>query len=198
MGLREFLKRLFQKEPLLANKKRLEVNEDEKDKKRKSMPEDKKETKKVALSACLYGVECRYDATDNKNVKLLNMLYSNGYEIALFCPEDSCFGTPRPTMDLVDTEDGIKAISNLTGGDLTPHIEEYAKLFFETNGEIELFIGKDRSPSCGVKSAKIYSRDGKLLKEDGTGVMARCAKEHCKIVVDANKYLQTGDSEEFL
>jgi uncharacterized protein YbbK (DUF523 family) len=148
------------------------------------------EGKRVALSACLYGVKCRYDASNNKDVKLLNRLQSQGYEIVLFCPEEASFGTPRPTIDLIETERGIKAISNLTGADLTPYIEEYALNFFKKNSNIELFIGKDRSPSCGVKSAKIYDREKSLLRADGSGVMANIAKRHSKEVWDAEQYLQ--------
>ena len=150
--------------------------------------------KKVALSACLYGMKCRYDGTDNKDVKLLNKLHSQGYEMILFCPEDDCFGTPRPTMDLIETDDGIKAISNLTGADLTPHIEEYALEFFEDNPDIDLFIGKDRSPSCGVRSAKVYDRDKNLLRADGSGVMAEIAKDYVDECWDAEEYLQLQES----
>jgi uncharacterized protein YbbK (DUF523 family) len=154
-----------------------------------------KKGKKVALSACLYGMKCRYDGSDNKDVKLLNVLHSNDYEIILFCPEDDCFGTPRPTMDLVYTENGIKAISNLTGADLTPHIQEYAIDFFESNPDIELFVGKDRSPSCGVKSARLYDRDRSLIKSDATGVMAQVAKDYIKESIDAEEYLLLQESK---
>jgi uncharacterized protein YbbK (DUF523 family) len=164
--------------------------EDEKFKKREPMSK-----KKVALSACLYGMKCRYDGTDNKDVKLLNKLHSQGYEMILFCPEDDCFGTPRPTMDLIETEDGVKAISNLTGADLTPHIEEYALEFFEDNPNIDLFIGKDRSPSCGVRSAKVYDRDRNLLRADSSGVMAKIAKSYVDECWDAEEYLQLQESK---
>ncbi len=150
--------------------------------------------KKVALSACLYGVRCRYDGTDNKDVKLLNLLHFYGYEIVLFCPEDDCFGTPRPTMDLIQTDEGIKAISNLTGADLTPHIKEYAIEFFKDNSDIELFIGKDRSPSCGVRSARIYDREKNLIKKDGSGIMAEVAKKYVNECKDAEEYLQIQES----
>jgi len=66
---------------------------------------------KVAVSACLLGCACRYDANHNLNETLLELLAS--YEIIPFCPEDHCFGTPRPTMDLVQKEQ-VVAISNET------------------------------------------------------------------------------------
>jgi len=130
---------------------------------------------KVALSACLLGCECRYDGDDNLNTTLLTLL--EGYEIIPFCPEDHCFGTPRPTMDLIENETSIFAISNETGDDLSDPIIEYAETFFQNNPDITLFIGKDRSPSCGVKSAKVYTQNKTLLYNNGIGLMAKVAQK---------------------
>jgi uncharacterized protein YbbK (DUF523 family) len=131
--------------------------------------------KKVAISACLLGNRCRYDGRENYDAKLLNKL--EGLELVAFCPEDFCFGTPRPTMDLIKSQNEIKAISNLTGADLTPPVLEYAKAFFDTNKDIDLFIGKDKSPSCGVNGAKVYNSKKELISTNGTGIMADVAKE---------------------
>jgi len=131
--------------------------------------------KKVAISACLLGNRCRYDGRENYDAKLLSKL--EGLELVAFCPEDFCFGTPRPTMDLIKSKNEIKAISNLTGADLTPPVLEYAKAFFDTNKDIDLFIGKDKSPSCGVNSAKVYNSKKELISTNGTGIMADVAKE---------------------
>ncbi len=142
--------------------------------------------KKVAISACLTGKECRYDATDNFNAKLMARL--DGYELIPFCPEDYAFGSPRPTMDLVEVEDEVKAISNKTGADLSVAVEGYAKQFFNTHTDIELFIGKDRSPSCGVCSAKVYDTEKKLLTEQAVGLMAKEAIARGITSVDAEEF----------
>lgn len=143
--------------------------------------------KKVAISACLLGNRCRYDGKENYDPKVLELL--EGCELIPFCPEEFCFGTPRPTMDLIDTSNGIKAISNLTAVNLTAPIKEYAKTFFECNRDIDLFIGKDRSPSCGVCSAKLYNNDRKLIKTNATGIMAQEAKERKIEAFDAQEYV---------
>ncbi len=126
--------------------------------------------KQVALSACLLGCSCRYDAKDNLNERLLKLLEK--YEIIPFCPEDHCFGTPRPTMDLVKKEDVTVALSNENQKDISEPIQHYAQDFFAKYPNIELFIGKDRSPSCAVKSAKVYDSKKNLLHIEGTGLMA--------------------------
>ncbi|UPT77788.1 DUF523 domain-containing protein [Sulfurovum sp. XGS-02] len=142
--------------------------------------------KKVAISACLLGEKCRYDATDNKDEALLKKL--QGMELIPFCPEDFAFGTPRPTMDLIRTKEGDRALSNVSGEDLSAPVIAYATAFFENHPELELFIGKDRSPSCGVCSARVYDEDKNLLSENASGLMAKEAikrKIHC---IDAEEF----------
>jgi uncharacterized protein YbbK (DUF523 family) len=142
--------------------------------------------KKVAISACLLGEKCRYDASDNKDENLLSKL--KDAELIPFCPEDHAFGTPRPTMDLVTTEEGVRALSNSNGEDLSDPIIEYAVTFFDTYQALDLFIGKDRSPSCGVCSARLYDETKKLLSSQETGLMANEAKKRNIHCVDAEDF----------
>ena len=143
--------------------------------------------KKIAISACLLGEKCRYDASDNRDEKLLSKL--KGVELIPFCPEDDAFGTPRPTMDLIETKEGHKAISNRSGEDLSAPVIQYAATFFERHTDIDLFIGKDRSPSCGVCSARLYDEEKNLLSSQEAGLMVQEAKTRGIEAVDAEKYL---------
>lgn len=142
---------------------------------------------KVAVSACLLGEKCRYDATDNRNEALIKKLES--FELIPFCPEDHAFGSPRPTMDLVETEQGIKALSNETGADLSLAVEVYAKTFFDKHKDIDLFIGKDRSPSCAVCSAKLYDESRVLISSSEAGLMSKEAQKQNIDCIDAEDYI---------
>ena len=142
--------------------------------------------KKVAISACLLGEKCRYDATDNKNEILLEQL--KDAQLIHFCPEDFAFGTPRPTMDLIETQEGHKAISNLNGEDLSTPIIQYATLFFNTHPDIDLLIGKDRSPSCGVCSARVYDEEKNLLSSKASGLMVKEAIKRNIRCIDAEDF----------
>ena len=142
--------------------------------------------KKIAISACLLGEKCRYDATDNKDIDLLSKL--ENADLIPFCPEDFAFGSPRPTMDLVQTEQGDRALSNLTGEDLSTSIIQYATVFFDTHPDVDLFIGKDRSPSCGVCSARLYDQEKNLLSSEEAGLMAKEAKKRNINCVDAEDF----------
>lgn len=142
--------------------------------------------KKVAISACLLGEKCRYDATDNKNEILLEQLKDT--QLIPFCPEDFAFGTPRPTMDLIRTKEDDKAISNMTGEDLSFPIQHYAKMFFDAHPDIDLLIGKDRSPSCGVCSARLYDEEKSLLSSAEAGLMVKEAKKRDINCIDAEDF----------
>lgn len=140
----------------------------------------------VAISACLLGQKCRYDASDNKNEILLAQL--TGVKLIPFCPEDHAFGSPRPTMDLVRTAQGDKALSNATRKDLSSPVIQYAIDFFDAYSGIDLLIGKDRSPSCGVCSAKLYDEEKNLLSSSEAGLMVKEAKK---------RHIRCMDAEEF-
>ena len=142
--------------------------------------------KKIAISACLLGQKCRYDASDNKDENLLNAL--KDVQLIPFCPEDHAFGTPRPTMDLVRTKEGDKAISNQTGKDLSQPLEHYATMFFDTHPDIDLVIGKDRSPSCGVCSARLYDEEKNLLSSTQAGLMIKEAEKRHINCIDAEDF----------
>ncbi len=143
--------------------------------------------KKVAISACLMGEKCRYDAKDNYNVQLMAKL--ERCELIAFCPEGYAFGSPRPTMDLTQTKLGIKALCNVTRNDLSAPVEQYARDFFDKHTDIDLFIGKDRSPSCGVCTAKLYDQEKNLLSDKEAGLMAKEAKVRGIITMDAEDFV---------
>jgi len=142
----------------------------------------------VAVSACLLGESCRYDGTDNRNDFLLTLL--EGKEVVPFCPEDFAFGTPRPTMDLVKRDGDIRAISNETGEDLSDPVITYAEAFFDRHPDIDLFIGKDRSPSCGVCTARCYDAYRHLISDSDAGLMAQEALKRGIEAYDAEVYIQ--------
>ena len=150
--------------------------------------------KKVAISACLLGEACRYDGSDNRNDVLLEAL--GDVQLVPFCPEDDAFGTPRPTMDLVETPKGVRALSNATGEDLSEPVLAYARSFFKAHPDIALFVGKDRSPSCGVCSARYYSEERELLSDKAAGLMAQEALERGIEAVDAEIFMESQKGDE--
>ena len=114
---------------------------------------------KVLVSACLLGVNCRYDGRNKKNEKLIQMLKDK--EIIAVCPEvEGGLPTPREPA----TREGDRVITNFTRRDVTSFFRvgalktlQKAKRF----GIKKAFL-KSKSPSCGENgiTAELLQREG--------------------------------------
>lgn len=127
--------------------------------------------KKILVSACLIGNNCKYDGNNNL-VDAIKALYEKGEVIAV-CPEMlGGLSAPRPPCEIVEEAGELKVIGK-DGNDYTTQFKKGAMLTLEEalKNDISLAILKARSPSCG--SSKIYDGtfSGKLI--DGNGVTAQ-------------------------
>jgi len=78
------------------------------------------------------------------------------------CPEvDIGLGIPRKNLIIVKENDKKRLIQQETGKDFTELILSYSYETIEKLNNIDGFILKAKSPSCGVGSAKIY-KDNKI------------------------------------
>ncbi|OIN90146.1 DUF523 domain-containing protein [Candidatus Berkelbacteria bacterium CG_4_9_14_0_2_um_filter_42_30] len=120
--------------------------------------------KKVKLcSACLLGINCRYDGKIKSNKKVLALAKK---EILIpVCPEQlGGQATPRPDAEIVGNKvlepDGTDITKEFKKG--AREVLKIAKLF-----GVKEAILKQRSPSCG--SGQIYdgSFSHKIIKGDG-------------------------------
>ena len=135
--------------------------------------------KRVIVSACLLGINCKYNGGNNRD-PLIVELFRRGIAVPL-CPEQlGGLPTPRPPAKITEG-DGFSVISGkakvktVDGSDLDV-TENFLKGAYETLYVAELFkdscvacILKEKSPSCGVR--KIYRFENDDLK-DGRGVTA--------------------------
>lgn len=126
----------------------------------------------IAVSACLLGEKVRFDG-GHKHDRFVTDELGRYASFVAFCPEAIAFGTPRPSIRLVNHEDKISVISNKTAEDLTPQLQE--KSYFEANkiaaANLRGIIFKSKSPSCGMGSAKSYMENGYAdSKTDGVFV----------------------------
>jgi len=142
--------------------------------------------KNVAISACLMGEPCKYNGRDNLNSQLMAYAQKHDWLLVPFCPEDDAFGTPRPTMDLIQNSATVEAICNTTGKNLTQPIESYAINFFTKHPDIDIFVGKSKSPSCGVSSARLYDQQKNLISNESIGIMAHEAQKRNISLIDSS------------
>lgn len=131
----------------------------------------------ILISACLLGVNCRYDAT-SKTIPELEELMSK-HTLIPVCPEQlGGLTTPRSPAeikeDLVISKDSVDVTEEFIKG-----AEETLKIARIYNCKYAIL--KERSPSCG--SEKIY--DGTFSKNiiDGDGFTAKLLKQNGIIVI---------------
>lgn len=126
----------------------------------------------ILISACLLGVDCRYDASAKTIPELENLM--SKHTLIPVCPEQlGGLSTPRSPAeikgDLVINKDGVDVTEEFAKG--AEETLKIAKLY-----NCEYAILKERSPSCGSK--KVY--DGTFSKTiiDGDGFAAKLLKEN--------------------
>lgn len=126
----------------------------------------------ILVSACLLGVNCRYDGTGKLFEPLRSLLEE--HTLIPVCPEQlGGLQTPRPPAELKGhcllTKSGIDVTSAFKKG-----AEETLKLarLYHCN----LAILKERSPSCGAKQIYDGSFSGQLI--EGSGITASLLMAH--------------------
>ena len=134
----------------------------------------------ILVSACLLGVNCKYDGKNNFHKEILNI--KENYGIIPICPEQlGGLTTPRLAAEIING-DGLDVLNNVAkvirndGVDVTEAFIKGANealRIAETMG-IKKAILKTNSPSCGV--GKIY--DGSFTRTliPGDGVTTALLK----------------------
>ena len=133
----------------------------------------------VAVSACLLGVNCKYNGLNNLNFKVID--YLKGKEVVLVCPEElGGLTTPRIPSEI--QKSGL--VINREGFDVTEQFMLGAKKTLEIMHEANAncVILKDGSPSCGYKN--IYDGSFTGMRVKGLGICARYLVENGIKIID--------------
>jgi uncharacterized protein YbgA (DUF1722 family)/uncharacterized protein YbbK (DUF523 family) len=113
---------------------------------------------RIGISACLLGEKVRFDG-GHKQDPFLTGTFGRFVEWVPVCPEvEAGLGTPRESMRLVRTQDGVRLLTVKTARDLTATLDDYATRRVEELVTEELcgYVLKKDSPSCGLERVKIY------------------------------------------
>lgn len=129
--------------------------------------------KNLLVSACLVGINCRYDGKNQKNLNVMQL--AKYYNLIPMCPEQlGGLSTPRLASwfikgNGVDTNKGLNNMQNENGKNVSKNFRNGAKETLKICKllNIKNAVLKEDSPSCGLK--KIYLKK-KLT--DGKGVTA--------------------------
>lgn len=131
----------------------------------------------VLVSACLAGINCKYDGGNNYQEKIFEMV-KKGEAIPVCAEQLGGLTTPRKPVR-VRNVNGKRQIIDEDGNDKTKEFEKGAQeiLEFAKKLGITKAILKSKSPSCG--SGKIYCGDfSKKDLIDGNGVLAQLLIEN--------------------
>lgn len=124
----------------------------------------------VFFSKCLGFDSCRYNGqmiTDTF-VEILKP-YVN---IINVCPEMSIgLGVPRNPIRVVYEDNELKLFQPKTEKEFTKEMKDFADSYLDNIKEIDGFILKSGSPSCGYKNVKIYNGTSKVTgSTKGSGI----------------------------
>jgi len=129
---------------------------------------------RVVVSRCLEFAPCRYNGQVIKDsfIKRLEPYV----EYIPVCPEvEAGMTVPRESVRLVKggTGEGPRLIRPSDGMDFSGAMATYTEAFLGSIGEVDGFILKSRSPSCGIQDVKIYAHsDHPFVSETGGGLFA--------------------------
>ncbi len=124
------------------------------------------------ISACLAGINCRYDGGSKPNQKVIELVKQG--KAILVCPEQLAgLTTPRTPAEEKD-----RKIITKDGKDLTKEFQKGAQeaLKIARLSNCKEAILKAKSPSCGCGKVYDGSFSGNLI--DGDGVFTRLLKEN--------------------
>ncbi|MGN5653076.1 YbgA family protein [Bacillus sp. Brlt_9] len=125
---------------------------------------------KIVVSKCLEFDACRYNGEMIPDVTIRNL--QPFVTFIPICPEvEIGLGTPRETIRIVEENGVNRLVQPSTREDVTGKMEQFSNDFLQTIPDVDGFILKNRSPSCGTRDVKIYSGFEKApAKGKGSGL----------------------------
>lgn len=133
-----------------------------------------KKTPNIAISRCLIGDPVRYDGKSKFQPKLIKKL-EEFFTLIPICPEvEIGLPVPRPPIHIVEKEGELRVVViENPDRDLTSPLQNLA--FEKGLQDIDGFILKARSPSCGLHSTPHLLEDGSMTF--GAGIFAAAFKK---------------------
>ena len=128
---------------------------------------------RIGISACLLGQEVRYNG-GHKRDAFLTDTFGRYVEWVAVCPEvELGMGTPRPPSRLERLGAEVRLGMPSTGEDATEPMRAWSRRRAEALAAMELdgYVLKKDSPSCGMERVKVYPGAGAPSK-DGRGLFA--------------------------
>ncbi len=127
----------------------------------------------VIISRCIEHGSCRYNG-EMINDRFISKLkdYVNFIPV---CPEiEMGLGVPRKAVRIVHEKQKYKLVQSATNTDLTKKITDYTSNYIKEAKDIDGFLLKYKSPTCGKNNVKVYLGSNKSAASSrGEGLFAK-------------------------
>ncbi|NYT03112.1 MAG: DUF1722 domain-containing protein, partial [Candidatus Methanofastidiosa archaeon] len=132
---------------------------------------------RIVISKCIEFDSCRYNGQmiSSDFVEKLKSFV----EFIPICPEfEIGLGVPRDPIRIVSFAGEMKLIQPKTEKDVTKQMIDFSNSFLDNIINIDGFILKSKSPSCGIKDTKIFSGYGSPPNQSkGSGFFGKAVLE---------------------
>ncbi len=131
---------------------------------------------RVIVSKCIGFEACRYNGLIIKSdfVEKLKE-YVDFYPV---CPEvEIGLGIPRDPIRIIELEGKLMLYQPAKGLDITDKMKKFTDDFLSEINDIDGFILKNRSPSCGIKAVKVYQGFGNSKTKSRAGFFGNAVLE---------------------
>lgn len=136
--------------------------------------DDQHSALRLGISACLLGHEVRFDAQHKRDGFLVETVGPFVTWVPV-CPEDeSGLGTPRDAMHLRGDVGAPRLVTIRSGRDVTGTLLDWAGAALDELAALDLdgFVVKKGSPSCGLLRVKVRADADAMPRSDGQGIFA--------------------------
>lgn len=131
----------------------------------------------LLISRCVGFEHCRWNG-DMISSPYIEKLKKH-VDFITVCPEsDIGLGVPRKPVRLVKQGAEILMLQHTSGVDVTAGMNEFSVRFLTALQQIDGFLCKERSPSCGMSNVKIYAgtEEGSAVSRMGSGLFGAAFK----------------------
>ncbi|RNA69240.1 YbgA family protein [Alteribacter keqinensis] len=133
---------------------------------------------RIVVSKCLEFEPCRYDGAKIKSDAVSKLMDSA--ELIPVCPEvEIGLSTPRESIRIIESGDEERLVLPSGKEDLTDQMKSFSDSFLTNLRDVDGFILKGRSPSCGIFDTKVYAGYEKspVIKKSA-GIFAKKVIDH--------------------
>jgi len=130
-------------------------------------------TPRVIVSKCITFASCRWNGLAIAS-DIIDLMKPHVEFVPVCAEVEIGLGVPRKPIRLVKKDGDIHLMQSETEADVTERMKGFATSYLEGLGDVDGFVLKGRSPSCGIGNVKVYPSMGRVasLREKRAGLFA--------------------------